>query len=98
MHTAHKINTYLKEREILLQAEKTFFTFFNLTSKIAVLCFTVHRVLCCVRIYSEPGVTAHRYVLCASMYIIGYNDFDFFDKKELPRPEIDVKWDFKSHL
>jgi len=27
-----------------------------------------------------------------------YNDFDFFYKMELPRPEIDVKWDSRTHL
>ncbi len=28
--------------------------------------------------------------------IVGYNDFDFFMKP--PRPEMDVKWDAKTHL
>jgi hypothetical protein len=26
-------------------------------------------------------------------WTLGYNDFDFFDKMEPPRPEIDIKWE-----
>jgi hypothetical protein len=29
---------------------------------------------------------------------IGYNDIDFCDKMEPPRPEIDLKWDSRTHL
>jgi hypothetical protein len=31
-------------------------------------------------------------------YTVGYNDFVFFDKMEPPRPEIDLKWDSRTHL
>ncbi len=29
---------------------------------------------------------------------LGYNDFDFFDKMEPLRPEIDVKWDSMTYF
>jgi hypothetical protein len=31
-------------------------------------------------------------------WFAGYNDFDFFDKMEPPRPEVNVKWDCRAHL
>jgi hypothetical protein len=31
-------------------------------------------------------------------YSLGYNDFDFFYKKEPPRPETDEKWDYTTRL
>jgi hypothetical protein len=33
-----------------------------------------------------------------TVYFLGYKDFDFFDKMEPPRHEIDVKWDSMTHL
>ncbi len=32
------------------------------------------------------------------MYILGYNDFDLFDKKKPPRPDMDAEWNSKTHL
>jgi hypothetical protein len=29
---------------------------------------------------------------------VGYNDFDFYDKMGPPRPEMDAKWDSKTHF
>jgi hypothetical protein len=31
-------------------------------------------------------------------YTVGYNDFNFLDKMEPPKSEIDVKWDSKTQL
>ncbi len=32
------------------------------------------------------------------IYIIGYNDFDIFDKTDPSWPEIDMKWDSKTQV
>ncbi len=40
-------------------------------------------------------------LLAKEVCTVGYNDFDFltfFDKMKPPKPEIDVKWDSKTHL
>ncbi len=85
MHTSHKIYTYLKEREILLQAEKTFFTFFNLTSKIAVF-RSLYTVYCAVYAFTVNPVSPLTALYSVPLCTLGYNDFYFFDEKEPPRP------------